>query len=66
MGVFHPNISAVRQELSDGMYVHLLSTPLLTPRHVKYVAGIGELKSSHFELCSYILIYETSTVKLKD
>ena len=66
MGVFHPNISAVHQELSGGMYVHLLFTPVLTPRHVKYVTGIGELKSSHFELCSYILIHEISTEKLKD
>lgn len=66
MGVFHPNISAVRQELSGGMYVHLLSTPALTPRHVKYVTGIGELKFFHFELCSYILIHETSTAKVKD
>lgn len=66
VGVFHPNISAVRQELSGSMYVHLLSTRVLTPRHVKYVTGIGELKSSHFGLCSYILIHETSTEKLKD
>lgn len=66
MGVFHPNISAVRQELSGGMYVHLLSTPVLTPTHVMYVTGIGEMKSSHFELCSYILIREISAEKLKD
>ena len=66
MGVFHPNISAVRQELSSGMYVHLLFTHVLTPIYVKYVTGIVELKSSQFELCSYILIHETSTVKLKD
>jgi len=66
VGVFHPNISAVRQELSGGMYVHLLSTPVLTPIHVKDLTEIGELKSSHLQLCSCILIHETSTEKLKD
>lgn len=66
VGVFHPNISAVRQELSGGMYVHLLSTPELTPRCVKYVTGIGKLEFCHFELCSYVRIHVTCTEKLKD